>query len=508
VRDRFEALVERGRMAPLEAARLAGRSGAPSPKKRRAWPEEAARLARRRLLDPIDIQLRLLAAWTGENPMDVYEELAKANPRSKEIYERNTRVLAQEVVGTVFLPYPFYAASAKGSKITDADGHEYIDLTMGFGPLMLGHNPDIAVNAAKAAADKALMLGIPNPYQGELAELLVEASPCAERVMFCNTGTEATMYAIRLARALTGKHEIAMFDGSYHGAHDYVIMQGDLDPNPSEPATRAQGSGVPPATVEQIKFLPYRDPHAFELIEKHADELACVLIEPVQSSNPRLDVGDYLKELREVCTRTGVLLILDEVITGFRLAYGGGQERFGIKADLATYGKIIGGGLPIGAVAGSQELMKPFDMFGSPNAIFAGGTFGGNPMSMLTGAAVLRELKAHPEIYDEMKARGDGLAARINDFLREGDYPAQLLHADSMFHLIFSKDPVERGRHGADEQTMRLEHLYYAHLLKRGVIVPGIHLFFISAAHTEADIDRVVEAMKDSFRAVREAGGF
>lgn len=438
--------------------------------------------------------------------MDVYEELARANPRSQAILERNTRLLAQEVVGTVMLPYPFYAAEAKGSKITDADGHEYIDLTMGFGPLMLGHNPDVAVTAAKAAVDKALLLGIPNPYQGDLAELLVDASPCAERVMFCNTGTEATMYAIRLARALTGKHKIAMFDGSYHGAHDYVIMEGVLEPDPSEPAHKPQGHGVPPGTVDQIKILPYRDPHAFELIEKHADELACVLIEPVQSSNPRLDVGSYLRDLREVCTRTGVLLILDEVITGFRLAYGGGQERFGVTADLATYGKILGGGLPIGAVAGSQELMKPFDLFGSPNAIFAGGTFGGNPMSMLTGAAVLRELKAHPEIYAEMKAKGDDLAERVNGFLKAGDYPAQLLHADSLFHLVFSKDPVERGRHAFDLETMRLEHLYYAHLLKRGVIVPGVHLFFISAAHSEADIDQVVDAMTESFHAIREAG--
>lgn len=314
------------------------------------------------------------------------------------------------------------------------------------------------------------------------------------------------MYAIRLARALTGKHKIAMFDGSYHGAHDYVIMEAVLEPDPSEPAHKPQGHGVPPGTVDQIKILPYRDPHAFELIEKHADELACVLIEPVQSSNPRLDVGNYLRELREVCTRTGVLLILDEIITGFRLAYGGGQERFGVTPDLATYGKILGGGLPIGAVAGSQELMKPFNLFGSPNAIFAGGTFGGNPMSMLTGAAVLRELKAHPEIYAEMKAKGDDLAERVNRFLKAGDYPAQLLHADSLFHLVFSKDPVERGRHFSDLETMRLEHLYYAHLLKRGVIVPGIHLFFTSAAHSEADIDQVVDAMTESFRAIREAG--
>jgi glutamate-1-semialdehyde 2,1-aminomutase len=408
-------------------------------------------------------------------------------------------------VGTISLPYKFYATEAKGSKVTDADGNEFIDLTMGFGPLLLGHNPDVAVNAVKAAADKALLLGIPNPYQGELGELLVDAAPCAEQVAFCNTGTEATMYAIRLARALTGKTKVAMFDGSYHGAHDYVIMEGVLEPDPSQPSHRPQGHGVPDATTEQIMFLPYRHPKAFELIEANKNELACVLIEPVQSSNPRLDVGAYLRELREVCSRTGVLLILDEVITGFRLGYGGGQERFDVVPDLATYGKILGGGLPVGAVAGPRDLMKPFNFFSDANSIFAGGTFGGNPMSMLTGAAVVRHLRDNPKIYTELQRKGDRLAEGVSRFLEQGDYPVQLLHADSMFHLMFTRDTIERGRH-FDEATAMLEHRYYAHLLKRGVVVPGIHLFFISAAHSDEDVETVIDTMCESFRALRVEG--
>ncbi|MDP6377152.1 MAG: aminotransferase class III-fold pyridoxal phosphate-dependent enzyme [Pseudomonadales bacterium] len=436
---------------------------------------------------------------------DIFQELQDMMPASEKVFERNTRVLAQEVVGTILLPYKFYAAEAKGSRVTDADGNEFIDLTMGFGPLLLGHNPDVAVEAARAAVEKAMLLGIPNPYQGELAELLVDAAPCAEQVVFCNTGTEATMYAIRLARALTGKTRIAMFDGSYHGAHDYVIMEGVLEPDPSQPSHRPQGHGVPNATTEQILFLPYRDPRAFELIESNKDELACVLLEPVQSSNPRLDVGPYLRELREVCTRNGVLLILDEVITGFRLGYGGGQERFDVTPDLATYGKILGGGMPIGAVAGPRELMKPFNFFGEDNPIFSGGTFGGNPVSMLTGAAVVRHLHDNPEIYPDLRRKGDRLTEGVNQFLQQGDYPAQLLHADSMFHLMFTRESVERGRH-FDESTMMLENRYYAHLMKRGVVVPGIHLFFISAAHSDADVDLVVDAMCDSFRALRSEG--
>lgn len=436
---------------------------------------------------------------------DVYEDLALMTPNSQKIYARNAKILAQEVVGTIWMPYSFYATEAKGCRMKDADGNDYIDLTMGFGPLILGHNPDCTVQAARETADKALLLGIPNPYQGELAELLVEASPCAEQVMFCNTGTEATMYAIRIARAATGRSKIALFDGSYHGAHDYVIMEGDLSSNPSEPAHHSQGKGVPDATTDQIMFLPYRDDHAFEMIRQHKDELACVIIEPVQSSNPRLDVGEFLQGLKEVCSDSGVIFILDEVITGFRLAYGGGQEYFNVTPDLATYGKILGGGLPIGAVAGPVDLMKLFDLFGSENAIFAGGTFGGNPMSMRTGTAAVRQLKNNPEIYTDLQRKSERLTTAMNQFLQQGDYPVQLLSADSMFHLVFQKEPVERGR-AFNPDTMELEHRYYAHLLKRGVIVPGIHLFFLSAAHSDDDVEEVIDAMTESFRAIRNEG--
>jgi len=313
------------------------------------------------------------------------------------------------------------------------------------------------------------------------------------------------MYAIRVARAKTGKIKVALFDGSYHGAHDYVIMDGDLSKNPREPAHHPQGLGVPQQTTDQIMFLPYRDDHAFELIEKHKDELACVMIEPVQSSNPRLDVGEFLRELREVCKRCGVIFILDEVITGFRLAYGGGQEYFEVVPDLATYGKIIGGGLPIGAVAGPRKLMDSFDLFGSDAPIFAGGTFGGNPMTMKTGLAVVSELKANKGIYQELQRKSERLTTAMNQFLQQGDYPAQLLSAGSMFHLVFQKEPVERGR-AFDLEKLPLEHRYYAHLLKRGVIIPGIHLFFLSAAHSDDDVEQVIDAMTDSFRAVRAEG--
>lgn len=435
----------------------------------------------------------------------ILEQLTAGLPASAATYERHHPLLAQEVVGTVFLPYAFYVKEARGAYVTDVDGKRYIDLTMAFGPLILGHNPPVAVEALRAAADRAVLFGLASPYQGDLAELLIEASPCAEQAFFCNSGTEATMYAIRAARAATGRTRIALFDGSYHGAHDYVLMDATLE-DPLRPIRRPRGFGIPEATAEQVLMLPYRDGFAFDRIAEHRDELAVVLIEPVQSSNPRTDVGGFLEELREVCTRNGVLLLFDEVITGFRLGWGGGQERFGVVPDLATYGKILGGGLPVGAVAGRRSLMEVFNFFGTQSPIFAGGTFSGNPLSMQVGAAVLRHLRAHPEVYDDLRRRSDHLARELNGFLEKEDYDAQLLHGDSMFHLVFTRRPVERGNILAEEKQ-ELQHRFYAHLLQRGVIVPGLHIFFLSAAHGDDEVEQVLEAFKDAFRAVRAEGG-
>jgi glutamate-1-semialdehyde 2,1-aminomutase len=408
-------------------------------------------------------------------------------------------------VGTVFLPYAFYVREGRGSRIVDVDGNEYIDLTMAFGPLLLGHNPDVVRRAIEETTEIGTVFGLPTAYQGDLAEMLVDASPCAEQVVFCNTGTEATLYAIRAARAATGRTKIALFDGSYHGAHDTVLIDAVLEGDPHHPGSRTRGRGIPRETRDQVLMLPYRDPAAFDLIEEHKDELALVMIEPVQSSNPRLDVGPFLRELRQACSQSGVLLLFDEVITGFRLAWGGGQERFDVTPDLATYGKILGGGLPIGAVAGSRKLMSVFNYFTSETPIFAGGTFAGNPMSVHAGLAVLRHLKAHPEIYDDLARRGQYLTTELNRFFEKEDYPAQLLCSDSMFLLVFSKDPVERGRHGT-EVNSELENRFYAHLLRNGVIVPGLHIFFLSAAHSDADVEQVAEAFRKSFRELRAEG--
>jgi len=435
---------------------------------------------------------------------EVRARLAAATPGSRRLYELGGEVLVQEVVGTVEMPHPLYIESARGARLTDVDGNSYLDLTMGFGPHVLGHAPPVVADAIRRQLAKGWHFGIHNPLQEPLARLLQAAAPAVERTVFCNSGTEATMYAMRVARAFTGREKIGLFDGAYHGAHDQGILEADWNSPRSRPSLRPRGRGVLPAATDAVVALPYRDPAAFELIAAHAAELAMVLVEPVQSSNPRLDVGPFLQTLREVCSEHGVLLALDEVITGFRLAYGGAQELFGVVPDLATYGKVLGGGLPIGAVGGRADIMARFDM-NRRGSVFSGGTFSGNPLTMAAGVAAVTHLRDHPEVYTYLAAQGSRLAGAVNTFCRAEGYAAQVMHAGSMLYFKFQAGAIESAR-DLRHDTAAVGREFYLHLLGHGVVVPGIHLAFLSAAHTPADVELLIEAITASFRDLRADG--
>ena len=450
--------------------------------------------------------------------IDIKQHLIDRTPKSRELQQRSAEVLAAEIVQTVEMPHPFYVAEAKGSRITDVDGNEYIDLTMGYGPLVLGHAPDEVVAAVQAQAARGLHVGLHNPHQERLARLITEAAPANEEVIFANSGTEATMYAVRAARAYSGKWKIGLFDGNYHGVHDAVLARAETDSPRERPTVAAKGAGVPQQTLDGVVMLPYRSDAAFELIREHRDELALILIEPVQSSNPRMDHVEWMRELREVCRDAGVLFVLDEVITGFRLAYGGGQERFGLEPDLTTYGKAIGGGMPVGAVAGPREMMAFLGRGGYPRGvdgdeegaqrvrISAGTTFAGNPMTMVAGEAQVGYLSEHrAEVYPHLDEQSERFADEVNAFLRVEEIPARIMHASSMFHLRFGEGAVESSR-DLDDSFHAVEREFYQHLLYHGVIVPGIHLFFLSAAHSAEDVDTVSDAFKQSFTEIKERG--
>jgi len=443
----------------------------------------------------------------GKKSSAVRAKLINRTTKCEVVARRGQVALAQEVVQTVDLPHPIYIDSADGPYLTDLDGNRYIDLTGGFGPNVLGNKPEAVEKALASQIEKGWHYGIPGDGQADLAELIKESSPAVDEVMFCNSGSEATMFAFRAARAFTGKRVIALFDGSYHGIHDYALVRADLKSERSNPSSITLGAGIPEEVSRDLMLmLPYRDKNAYELIRKYKDDLALVVIEPVQSSNPRLDNQDFLNGLRDVCTECEVLLMFDEVITGFRIEYGGCQEYYNINPDLITYGKAAGGGLPIGVVAGSKLVMNTFSGAEDTPAIFAGGTFSGNPLTMAAGFGALEYLKDNKdEIYPYLHSQGNRMAKEINQFCRSSNIPVQMMNAGSMLHLIFGGETIDSSR-DIDHSQYKLEKEFYLHLLGHNVIVPGIHLAFISFAHKPDVIDEVIEAFKRTFEDLREDG--
>ena len=353
-------------------------------------------------------------------------ELEAKTRRSQQISEDRSEVLNSGLAANLEMPHPVFIDRGAGCYVYDADDNRYIDTSIGFGLHMLGHVHPVVEAAINERVPKGLMFGIHSTSQMKLAKLLLDASPCAERVVFCNTGSEATMYAFRAARGFSGKDKIALFDGFYHGAHDYGMWAADPQSPLDAPLPMPLGNGIPHVLQDLTLLLPYRNPAAFDLIRAHKEELALVFVEGVQSSNPQPDAGEFLAELRAVCDECNVLFGIDEVITGFRVAYGGAQERFEVLPDIATYGKVVGGGLPVGAITGRADLMEVFTGIGARGGIFSGGTFSGNPLTMEAGAAAVGYLCEHPEIYTDLERRGDHLAPSVNGFCAAHGIPAGL----------------------------------------------------------------------------------
>lgn len=434
------------------------------------------------------------------------DRLRARTPLSHKLRPRAEQLLAIETVPTFAMPVPLYVESGEGARMKDVDGNSYLDLAMGFGSLILGHRPPEVVAAMRAQLELGWHLILPGEAQHDLADLLVEAVPCAESVVFHNSGTEATMAAMRVARAFTGKTRIGVFGGGYHGTHDYALVQEDPKSARQAPAAKTTGAGIPNAVRDETMLvLPYRNPAALELIRKHKDELAAIIVQPVQNTTPHLDNAAYLRELRTLCTECGVLLIFDEVVTGFRLAYGGGQAFYEVTPDLATFGKIIGGGTAVGALCGPREIMNLFARPGS-RGVFAGGTFNGNPLTMAAGAATLSVLKERKDVlYPALAARGDRLARAVKDHCARHEMAVTLMHAASIHCFHFKDGPIESYR-DAQPANRAAEEAFYAFVLDRGVLLPSFHVYFLSAAHNDADIDSIAAAFIESLDDCRADG--
>lgn len=419
--------------------------------------------------------------------------------RSQEIFRRATDVL----VGGVNSPVrafravggePIVVDRAAGARMRDADGNEYIDYVCSWGALILGHGHPKVVQAVADQARRGTSYGMPTELEVELASRIRNALPSCEKVRFVSSGTEATMSAVRLARAATGRDMIVKFDGCYHGHSDSFLSEAG-----SGLATLAIAAcpGVPQALAKLTLNAPYNDAAAVEkLFDLHGHKIAAVIVEPIAANMGVVPPKPgFLQALRDLSSRHGALLIFDEVITGFRLRYGGAQTLFGITPDLTTLGKIIGGGLPVAAYGGRRDLM---DRVAPLGPVYQAGTLSGNPLAMSAGIASL-DLLAAPGFYELLDARarrlGDGIAAA----LRETGAPARAVRSGSLLTLFFSREPVTDYAAAKKCDTRRFAE-FFRGMLDRGVfLAPSqFEALFVSAAHTEADIDRTVTAVRES----------
>ncbi len=401
------------------------------------------------------------------------------------------------------LLYPIVVERAAGARVWDVDGNEYIDLTMGFGALVFGHSPPFALEALKEQSERGLGLGLESPLAGKAARLLCELTG-SERAAFLNSGTEAVIAAIRLARVKTGRTKIAIFQGGYHGFCDEVMTistrtrDGKLRSLPMAP-------GVSPHVAESVMVLDYCSAESVKILEGCAHELAAVLVEPQQSRRPgSFDTGAFLHQLRRVTEEAGAALILDEVVTGFRMHPGGCQAIYGVQADIVTYGKAVAGGVPIGVVAGKAAFLDGLDggswsygddSYPQAESTFLSGTYFKHPLTIPAVWAVLNHFKqSGPQLQQELTDRAARLAQALNDTFARERLPIRLMQWGSMCHLYF-------------DHEVRYASLFYYHLLANGVYSMDARPWYISTAHTDADIDEVARAVKASVAALR-SGGF
>jgi glutamate-1-semialdehyde 2,1-aminomutase len=434
-------------------------------------------------------------------------ERALGNAKSKGLFERAKMLLPGGVNSPVraFEPYPFFVEKAKGSRLFSVDGDTYIDYCMSYGALILGHCYDEVLNALHGQLEKGTIYGAPTELEVKFAELISRTYPCIEMLRLVNSGTEATMHAIRLARGFTGRKKIIKFEGCFHGSHDGVLVKAGSG------AARfgiPSSLGVPEETARTTIVLPYNNFEALEeTVEREGNEIAAVIVEPVvANSGLILPRKGYLAFLRKLTEDYGIVLIFDEIVTGFRISLGGAQEYYGVKPDMATLGKILGGGLPLAVFGGRREIMENLAPSGK---VYQAGTFSGNPLSVTAGYVVLDTLvRKRSEVYPKLERNCERLVKALKDLTSDYGLKAQVNGLASMFQIFFTEIPVNDYTAVKTSEIQKFN-TYFTSLLKQGVFIPPsqFETCFLSTAHSEGDISTTLTVFDDALKTVKEEGG-
>jgi glutamate-1-semialdehyde 2,1-aminomutase len=423
-------------------------------------------------------------------------------PEESRLLEAAARALPGATLGTYRFPVDlaFVVKRAQGSKLYDASGREYIDYLLGSGPLILGHAHPAVVAAVSQQLAKGTTYFLLNEPIIALAEEFCRVVPCCEQVRFTSTGSEATFFALRLARAYRKRDRILKFEGGYHGGHDYALMSSTPRSPKAFPQATPDSAGIPHVLEGEVLIAPYNDLATTEaLLEIYADQLAAVIVEPFQRVIP--PQKGFLHGLRALTQRHEVPLIFDEVVTGFRFAYGGAQEYYGVVPDLAAYGKIIGGGFALAAVCGRAAIMGSLDpsLEGTPEFVAQVGTLNGNPVAAVAGLATLAELRK-PGTYARLHRIGAGLRDGLADAIKRSGIAAQVVGEAPLFDVFFTEQPITdyRSTLTSDRDLLKA---FNHQCLRRGVL-KGAQKFYVSLAHTEADVERSLEAFAGALGAL------
>ena len=426
------------------------------------------------------------------NSKIIYEKAKKAIPGGV-----NSPVRAFQSVDK---EYPIFIKSGNGSKLYDEDGNEYVDMIGSWGPMILGHNYPQVLEIVKKELENGTSFGLPTKKEVELAELVKSCFPSIEKLRLTTSGTEAAMASVRLARAFTGKNKIVKFEGCYHGHSDSLLVKAG-----SGLLTFAHqdSNGITEGVVKDTITLPFGDFEKLKETLENEKDIACVIIEPIPANMGLIETKkEYLEKIREITKKEKVVLIFDEVISGFRISLGGAQELFGIRPDLTVLGKIIGGGYPVGGFGGKKEIM---DLISPVGNVYHAGTLSGNPISVAAGIETISILKKNTEIYENINTKTGNLVNQINELIKKYSIPASVNHFGSLFTIFFSKekvDTLEKAISSNDE----FYSIYFDTMLENGIIVPPskYEAHFVSYVHNDKDMEKFLTGVEKTFEKIAE----